>query len=531
MTIFLKDNNKNEYKIIAYLLGGILLISLIPVLYCFFFVYANGDDLWEGQTLHRLFIHRSSWKEVVSGIKYHFVSDYMTWEGNWSSIILWMMEPSVWGEKVYLITPWIGLSSICGGIGYFTYYYNKKYVKATKYVWMTVYLLILFFAFQYMPSIKNGLFWYTGMINYMFPLGWTLAVLVWIDLFLDTGKNKYIIFMTIAMTYISGAGYIMVVVCFEMMVFAIAWQMLNVKKNKRYLKLFIPFFLFLIGFALSALSPGNAARAAAAGQEYGVNLLSIVVTILQSLKMGLIGSVQWALQVRPFVFGLGVVFLLFLFMDSEDGLSYKHPFLTMVFLYLVCSSVYAPMIYSGDEVSGGVYNSIYITFLICSFMGVAYLGGWSRYILLRKNRLERWILNPNKRKKILYGYCFASIIVLGLLGKHIVGNSAAYLCGEFIKSGQLRDYVSQMEERIYILNNSSAEIVYLPQMNDEQGPYMHMPITIDSQEYTNRATQVFYEKKEVIGMPRREFYDWMDSLSKEDKIYYGVEGLLPIGYN
>ena len=39
---------KMSYKKIALILLGLFLVTLLPIIYCSFFNYANGDDLWEG---------------------------------------------------------------------------------------------------------------------------------------------------------------------------------------------------------------------------------------------------------------------------------------------------------------------------------------------------------------------------------------------------------------------------------------------------------------------------------------------------
>lgn len=35
---------------------------------------------------------------------------YYGWQGTWSSVFMFCFEPSIWGEKFYVITPWIGLT-------------------------------------------------------------------------------------------------------------------------------------------------------------------------------------------------------------------------------------------------------------------------------------------------------------------------------------------------------------------------------------------------------------------------------------
>lgn len=59
-----------------------------------------------------------------------------------------------------------------------------------------------------------------------------------------------------------------------------------------------------------------------------------------------------------------------------------------------------------------------------------------------------------------------------------------------------------MQERLIILEDDSIKDVVVPEMNDQQGPLMHMPLTGDSTQYTNYATGLFYEKESVIAVDR-----------------------------
>ena len=81
-----------------------------------------------------------------------------------------------------------------------------------------------------------------------------------------------------------------------------------------------------------------------------------------------------------------------------------------------------------------------------------------------------------------------------------------YICIEYVKSGQLKDFDRQMKERLAILNSEDKNVI-LPEMNDEQGPFMHMAITRNPEAYTNKATARFYGKESVVAIPRDEYYE------------------------
>lgn len=299
---------KITYKKIAVVMTGLFLISLLPILYCSFFDYATGDDLWEGAVAHRVLVNQGTIKEFVTAIYEWAKVDYIGWEGNWSSIILWCLEPSIWGEKVYCITPWIALITLGGGITYILVYYLKKQLACNSSFLIIVSVLSCFLTIQYMPNIRCGIFWYTGMINYVVPYGLSLISFVWIDKFLETGLKRYYVYITLFYTYLGGAGYIPIVFAFEVLICFIVINILSRdhKKAIRAQWLLLPFFLLIAGFIFSAVSPGNAVRG---GENYYFSIKRIFITILESVRQGFRGIIHWFLFARPLILGIPLLSL------------------------------------------------------------------------------------------------------------------------------------------------------------------------------------------------------------------------------
>ena len=98
-------------------------------------------------------------------------------------------------------------------------------------------------------------------------------------------------------------------------------------------------------------------------------------------------------------------------------------------------------------------------------------------------------------------------VVVCIIGTPVILNHSAYkVCMDFIVSGQLADFEEQMQERLEILNNPTIMDAVIPAMNDQQGPFMHMPATDNPEHYTNQCIARFYGKKSVICIPREEYY-------------------------
>lgn len=495
---------KITYRKIAVILLVLFIVMLLPICYCSFFDYANGDDLWEGAVAYRVLANGGTLKEFFTAIFEWAKVDYLGWEGNWSSIILWCIPPNIWGEKVYCITPWIALLHLCGGTMCFLFYYLKKYLNGEFVYRAIVSLLACFFIIQYMPSVKNGVFWYTGMINYMVPFGLCLCAFVWIDKFIEIGKKRHLIFTSIIFTYLGGAGYTPIVLAFEVMFLFILLHMLKSKsKRNRVYWLLLPFILLIAGFVFSAMSPGNAVRG---GDSYYFDVTRIFTTIFECIRQGCIGAVNWFITVRPLV--LMVPLLVIATWEQIDitktKLEFKHPVFVCVILFLISCSTYAPEIYSQSSVSGGVPNTIFFIFLLTCMVGIIYLTCYMKSVYVnKKGKFITENLLGNLRAFIVVSEILFCIIA----GRFLVSNMSAYICYDFVRTGQLRDFEFQMQERLEILHNPEIKNAVLPEMNNEQGPFMHMALLADPETYTNQATARYYGKESVIAIPRWEYYE------------------------
>lgn len=496
-----------SYKVISIASLIFLLISLLPLMYCSFFDYATGDDLWEGAVAYHIIKSGGSLTELFREVFAWMKVDYLGWQGNWSSTFLWCFSPNVFGEKVYCITPWIGLISICLGHWYCFKHFNEKYLKIKKEFFLILYAVITLLIIQYMPYIRGGIFWYSAMINYTFPYGLTMAIFVWIDKYLELGKKRYLIFLILALSFLGGSGYLAIVLNFELLMLIIFLNLIGKDeiKKKRALFLLIPLILLLIGFAISAMSPGNAVRG---GEDYGFSIANVIYTLIECLVQGAIAipKTMWKVKLLVLISPFIVIGVWENLEFEKSKINFEHPAIITLFLYLISCSVYAPGIYANDELSGGVYDTIYFVFILVYFLVLIYIVG---YIKLRVGKENISIKFRKKEVSVeqIRSISVILILMICIVETPIILNHSAFKVSvNYISSGQLRDFEAQMQERLEILNDPTIKDVVLPSMNDQQGPLMHMPATEDPSNYTNHCIARYYGKNSVICIPREEYY-------------------------
>lgn len=147
-----------------------------------------------------------------------------------------------------------------------------------------------------------------------------------------------------------------------------------------------------------------------------------------------------------------------------------------------------------DGVSGGVPNTYYFTFVLATFFIMSYWIGWIKvkYSKDGMSAIKTVILT-------------ISVLMIMVFTSHFYSRTSMHDCLEYITSGQLEDYNRQMRERIAILEDDSIKDVVLPEINEYQGPFMHMAITDNPNSYTNQCVRRFYLKNTVVAVPRSEW--------------------------
>lgn len=487
---------KDFDKIVAAASLVILIITCAPPIFVGFFNYATGDDLLYGSVVKRALAEGVSLSEIFRRVWADFVAEYYSFQGTWSSQLLWRFEPSIWGEKIYIVTIFIAVFFLAIGTYYFAHTFLVELLNLPESFCIVSVCWVLFYSFQYMPYPRGGLYWFTGMTHYTMPYGMVLIAIAWSIKYINKGTIGYLLGVIFILTYIGGSGYPSVVISGVGVFYCLIWGVLKKREfRSRALRLFIPLILLAIGFIISAAAPGNANRG---GEDYYFSIGRVFYVIGKSYYDGIIGLLRYFIDVRPlFLLPVGL-FIFSLGQNVLQKVRIKHIILFVVFGISIVCLIRSPEVFAGTTVKAGISGGVYDTYFYVSLLFVSGLA-----ILLGGLLGKRFSESRIRLAKPVF-IAFAVLFWI-LAGRHLIGNSLDYTCYKYIASGELADYEDQMQQRFEILNASDEDAVILPFINNEQGPLMHMPVTVDPTNYTNTVTAKFYGKKTVIGMERKEW--------------------------
>lgn len=471
------------------------LLSLLPVFYLAGYVHATGDDYHYGAMAHWAWQDTHSLWQTLKASAENTIAFWHGWQGTWFTIFWMGLQPEVFSPNAYWIVPifMVGINVLCTSV--LTHYCMIQKLGLPAEGWIVTNAAVLFLSLQFIPSTKSGIFWWNGTAHYIIP--YCLAMLsVWCFFrFIDTYRIRFGTGALLCMTALGGSSYLAALFA---PIVLVALLLIYAKSRRKSLWLLVCFGAEMAGLMVSASSPGNAIRG---GESFGFSASRAVETILQSFLQGMQTILQYV-EEKPFVFViliLTAVFLWNLYCKMETmRFSFRWPFLFVAFLFCLWCAMFAPGIYAGVEVSGGVPNTIFQVFVLTAMAAIVYTLGWVRVKLGTERAQKEW--------KIWRNWIFVSVAFLCLLTaglqKGTLKETTFFNCLSYIASGRADDYKSQMQERLEILLDDSKKDIELPEMNSDQGPFMHMEIMEDPESWTNTVMCEFYRKDRVVRVGR-----------------------------
>ena len=495
------------YMAVAVVLNLILFLLLLPMLYCSLADYATGDDLTNGYVAYHVLLDGGGLNDLLRAVGGYIREMYQTWQGTWSSLVLFCFAPMVWGAEVYHIVPWIGIFTVLAGTWLLLREFLVKRAGLSKPLFWSLFALAGIFETQYAPAPRAGFFWYTCVAHYNIPffvMAWTLTAAL--KFALDVEKERVssmrrsafrLFWIALGYTYLGGTTYPAILLSLSCTALLILYVFRDGKqrkqsslRKKRGLLLLLPLLLETVGLLISMAAPGNRVRGGAGFQFSPKN---IFVAVLQTIWQVLTDSAQNFLRVRPLILLIPfVVVLTFCAMKKREKKVFRHPLLMVLLAYLMNAAVYLPAVFAGTSVSGGYPDMEYFVFLITLILTTVYLTGYCV-----ERRWDGEVCVEGRKKT---GVVFAVLLILFLTAfyRHLIGNSMDYLCINYIRSGEMADFIVQMQERLTILEDPQIQDAVLEPMNDDQGPIMVFPPSTDPEHIWNRLMARYYRKHSVV---------------------------------
>lgn len=472
-----------SYKLIKYLLIAALILSLMPLLVLGFYAVPAADDFSYGAYAHLAFRESGSLLDAFSGALKKTVESYMSWQGTFSAIFLMALQPAVFSEGLYALTPFVMLAALIIGTFAFCRVFFSKLLGLERELGDIAAALILLISVQLMPSPVQGLYWFNGAVYYMFFHGLSLAACALAIALVKKGGMGKSLALCLMCLVLGGGNYVTALALSILAVAAIG--LLALKKDRAWKKLLLPGVILFLSFALSIAAPGNAVRQAA--QE---NTPGVIKAVLMSFENGIKYSVDW--------FSLPVAGMLLLFTVvlwpalTKTEHKFSMPLLLSVFSFCLFAAMFCPPIYAmGNVGDKRLLNMVWFAYLLLLTINLACWLGWLVQKLKRTEVAKSLKAVPVLLSACILAACCAFSMLKGT-GFAAVGALST------LASGEARAYHDSAVARFEILKDESIKDVQLEPFPVKPYLLYFDDISSDPSDWHNEDISTYYGKESVV---------------------------------
>ena len=478
------------------LIGFILM--LLPIFYLSFINRATGDDYANSLYTRAAWISTYSIVEVLKASWKMIKQLYQGWQGTWFTIFLFTLQPEVFWQKGYALVAFFMLFIWFGSSILLMKEILQKKMSFDKWSVRLIIILYLITAISFIPRTQPAIFWYTGAMHYTLPSSMCQMVVYWLLKYSKEYKVRYFVGITIFMTCLGGANYQAALFALIAAVYFVIADFV-LKNNKKTFLLLIPILLETIGLVISIKAPGNKVRG---GTEFGFSVGKAIGTIGMSFVGGVKDAISYLQESTMIYVLLLMIFFVVLHAvrERKNAVTIKYSFILLLAVFCLYSAMQTPAIFAAVEVSGGVYNTNFLVFLMF-MMTVIVIVAEKVGLWLEKKHSKMW--KKHYSKMVVPGFVICMFMLL--ICRSDIKETTTWQCYDYIASGQAADYKAQMDQFIELLSDDSVRDVVLPAINDQQGPLQHMPVTSDSSAWTNTTVSNYFGKKSVVAIPRDEW--------------------------
>lgn len=475
-----------------------LVISLIPLMIISFYNHSSADDYSYGIITRNAWVSTHSVISLFKAVALQVKTTYTTWQGTYAAVIIFALQPAVFGEQFYFLTTWI----LVGALIICTFYFFRTVLGSTfgrKDIADIVSVIALLISIQTLPHAIQSFFWWNGSSYYtLFYSFMILQAGITYSLLMDDEsgqkhKVKWAVCFFLGFV-ISGGNFISALVNLEIAAFLVLCSFVLKKHRAGFITLFG---ITIAGFIISLVAPGNAIRMATETQ------INPVSAIMQSFSYGLEYVHEW-MSVYLVIALVFLIPFLWRMCGGKQSLIKHYRFgLIMAFLimFAVFSSSFTPTVYTSEqEGPRRVQNIRYFMFIVMSILletGVIYE---IRNVLSKVNTSEleeafRHVLIPFFA---CLGICLMIPLLNDMLPKDNRNNLTSISAARSLLIGEAKEFDRTADERMQILLSDEKDVV-LPAQSAEPKTlfYADFDITGDVTDWRNVAMADFFDKDSV----------------------------------
>lgn len=472
-----------SHRALLLLILAVFFLCLAPLLYLGRYDVPCNDDYTYGAPAHLVLKHGGTFAEAVAAAARHVVRTYRGWQGSYSAILLMCLQPTVFSENLYGLTPWLmfaslfsGLFVLCVCLLYRVFGLPRPLGGSLAGLLGLLYLLLV-------PNPVESFYWFNGAVYYTFFHGLAmLTIALAVRTAQEGGAPRTVGLCLLAA--VLGGGNLMTGLTLCLLAVSGPLLLLLEKKTQAAKRLLLPALLMLAAFLINTLAPGNAFRQA--GSDH---IPAILPALGMSFRHASLFLFRWLrLPVLGVLLTLGFLFWAAL---PASPFSFRYPGLVSLYSFCLFAAMFCPTAYAqGTTPVHRMLDIIYCSYLLLLALNLLYWLGW-----LRQRRASRAAAAEPDLLKTL-GCLALCALLLAVSGK-LSGGISLVSAYTTLSTGQAQAYYQAAQERFVILNDPAVRVARLKPYSDPPYLLFFDDLTDDPYDWHNRDMAIFFEKDRV----------------------------------
>lgn len=434
----------------AIFLTAVFVLSIMPLLILGKYVYPCADDYTFGSRCYFVWKDTHSVFMTVLQACRGSIDLFFEWAGCFSSSFFMILQPAVFGDKYYHLTPLIMIGIVSVGTTFFFHALLGKGLQGNHWQVQSIVMLLLFAIIQGAPGPNQAYFWYNGATHYTLMYGFWMLLMGTVILFLlTTEKKKKIAYLVVSsiLGIIVGAGNYLTALNGALLYAFLLLVLVVVKKFKEKILILIPVFFYFLSFILSVTAPGNKVREAGSA---GMNPLKAILVSFYYLFNYCFGQWMGWMQIVTLCF-VGIIFGK---MSKKMKFDFSYPLLVIGLLMGLAAAMMTPCLFGMGNIEGErITTVVYTVFMVYLTLGVCYVTGW---ISQRTTQI--------KTEGFVYNLALITCLLILVVGYVItvIPEPQTFTTSEAVRelvTGEAKQYGETLEKRTKVYHSGEKNLI------------------------------------------------------------------------
>lgn len=463
---------------------AVFFLCLAPLLYIGRYDVPGADDYYYGIAAHLAFVHGGSVSDIAAAVAAQVAESWHIWQGSWSAIALMCLQPAVFSESLYRLTPWLMFASLFGGL--FTLcadLFSRVFGLPRRVGLITAGMLGILYLLL-VPGPVESFFWFNGSVYYTFYHGLAMLAAALAIRTAQEGGSVRASGLSLLALFLGG-GNLITGLSLVILALSVLPLLLLIRRPREARRLLLPVLMLLLGFALNVLAPGNAVRAS--NFEHSP---AVIPAVLASFRAAGSYLLRWLrLPTLGVLLSLGLLFWAVL---PGAAFSFRCPLAVTAWSVCFFTAMFCPTMYAMGTFNGQRQLAIlFYAFLLLTALNLLYWLGWLR---------QRFTPGATARDPALLSTLgsLALCVVLLAVSAQLKGGVSLASAYTALTTGQAEVYYRIAQERLEILKDPAIRVAELEPYRDPPYLLFFDDLAEEADDWRNLAVSDFYEKDRVV---------------------------------